>query len=229
MKAEKRKELHTNELADRMGRLVQTVKSGSKSTSILIGGLVLVALGTLAAWRYYANESYTTRSALWTRLESAGTGLPELDQLAKAQPETMPSRVARVQLARVRLQRGLQNLYAELDTERAVAVENVEKARALYEQLARECSDVPLLAQEALMGEAKGEEALAGVPKADNPQEGRGDLNRAMELYQKLAAAYPDSFQGQAAVRRAQELREKREPIQALYGELARQAVRRKS
>jgi hypothetical protein len=89
--------------------------------------------------------------------------------------------------------------------------------------------DAPLLAQEAMMGAAKAEETLIGVPKEDNPSEFRGTLERAIELYQKLAETYPDSFQGKAAAKRVKELQEKGPQIQAFYVELNKRLSRAKN
>jgi hypothetical protein len=121
-------------------------------------------------------------------------------------------------MARLMLKQGLDTLGS--DQRRAEAIDNIENAKTAYEEAIPQCSDAPLLAQEAMMGAAKAEESLMGIPKADSPGEMRGTLERALELYQKLADTYPDSFQGKAASQRAQELRDKGADIQKFYTEL---------
>src|SRR5262245_11523613 len=56
MKAQHRRELHTNLLADRMGRLVRNVQSAPKSTSIILWSFVVLAAGTFIIWEYAARS-----------------------------------------------------------------------------------------------------------------------------------------------------------------------------
>jgi tetratricopeptide (TPR) repeat protein len=156
------------------------------------------------------------------RWDAAGNDLERLEQIATEERGTVPARAARFQMARELLDKGLQNLYSERSDERATAVDQLERSRDLYEQLARESTDLPVLGQEAAMGAAKIEEALAGVPKADNADETRGTLDRALELYEKLAASNPKTFQTEAAAKRAEELKGKRSQIQQFYTELSK-------
>src|SRR5262249_30249263 len=115
------------------------------------------------------------------------------------------------------LQQGLRGLYS---SERAKAIESVEEARRIFQELAPACKGEPLLAQEALMGEAKAEEALVGVPREGAPGETRGDLERATHLYQELAQTYPDSFLGQRAAAHLKELEANTKQVATFYGEL---------
>jgi hypothetical protein len=230
MKAEHRKELQTNVLADRLGRMYETVKSGSSSNSGLIWAVIaVVAVGSVIAWKYYDSKTSKTRSALWTKLDGAvsNADIKDLDQIASDNRGTLPARVARFQVARLLLQQGMDNLGSE--SRRADALEKIEQARAAYLELIPLSSDAPVLAQEAMMGAAKAEETLMGVPKADNPSEYRGTLERAIELYQQLAKAYPESFQGKAAEKRVKELQEKGTQIQNFYIELNKQFNKPKS
>src|SRR5438270_731981 len=57
MKAAHRKVLETNALADRMGRLLDNVKSGPKSASVVAWIFVILALVLFAAWQYYSRVS----------------------------------------------------------------------------------------------------------------------------------------------------------------------------
>src|SRR5262249_5781223 len=99
MKAQHRRELHTNLLADRMGRLVRNVQSAPKSTSIILWSFVVLAAGTFIIWEYAARSSQGSRSALWARVDIAlhnpqeGTGqldnaAKQLDNVAKENPGT---------------------------------------------------------------------------------------------------------------------------------------------
>jgi hypothetical protein len=211
MKAAHRKELHTNALADRMGRLVESVKAGPKSTSTVVWIFVLVALGTFAVWRYYRSTNPEDESARWVNLRSAthdpGEMARDLQRIIEQSKGTMQARVARFQLARLFVREGQETLasdvpltaddlkalknsygdalnYDNLHTKRDQAIEMLRSARTTYEQLLREVKSLPLLYQEALMGSAKTEEALAGVTdESGTPQ---GNLDRAVELYRNV-------------------------------------------
>ena len=89
---------------------------------------------------------------------------------------------------------------------------------------------MPLLAQEAMMGAAKAEESLCGSIQADNPNEPRGTLERAQDLYQKLADAQPETFQTKAAREKVQELQDpaKRNKLQEFYVQLNKQVAKAK-
>ena len=69
MKAEHRRELQTNALADRMGRVVQRIKAPPDRRSLLwIIAAVAVVIGTLIVILYYNNKR-ATNSHLWTEVE----------------------------------------------------------------------------------------------------------------------------------------------------------------
>ncbi len=231
MKAEHRKELHTNLLADRMGRFLQGMKSGPKNKSLLIWVFALLAVGMFVIWQYVASATLTQRSSLWVQLDSALYDPPEImletmESLAKEHQGTLPARVARFQRARLLLQEGLETFASE---KRAQAITKIQEAHKLYGQLARECTAAPLLDQEAMMGMAKAEEALIGLnkPSADTTAEEASTytLDQARARYQQLAAKYPESYLGKAAAERAKDLEDNREAVLALYKELNDQVL----
>jgi hypothetical protein len=230
MKAQHRRELHTNLLADRMGRLVRNVQSAPKSTSIILWSFVVLAAGTFIIWEYAARSSQGSRSALWARVDIAlhnpqeGTGqldnaAKQLDNVAKENPGTIPGRAARFEIARLQFERS-QTYLTSSDMRRTDAAANLKHAQALYQQLAKECADAPLLAQEAMMGVAKAEEALVSVSNAEKPDEKLGDLDRALEYYQALASKYPESILGQQAKAHIKELEDNRSKVESFYVEL---------
>lgn len=197
MKAEHRKELETNALADWMGRVIGTLRSGSKNTYLVTGLVVLIAAALIGGW-YLIRTSRTTTSALWLKLDSVSTPA-ELDQLAKDNRGTMVARAARFEEARALLAQGIQNLGAQ--TQHESALDNLERGRNLYEEMIPQSKDMPAWQREAMMGVATAEESLVGSVK-------NGSLDKAAEYYQRLADAFPDTFQGEAAKKRAEELRD---------------------
>jgi hypothetical protein len=227
MKAEHRKELQTNVLADHLGRMMTSLKSGSRSTALIfwISAAVLIALVVVIV--VMKNRSERSRSALWTQLDVAtSTGnLSDLEQVAEKNPGTVQARTAQFQRARLLLEQGLNLLGSE--QRREEAIKNIDEARSLYASLVDQCRDAPLLQQEALMGQAKAEESLIGIPGEDSSPSG-GTVERALELYQQLARDYPGSFQGKAAARRAEELSKNGEAIRRFYTELNQRYVKAK-
>jgi tetratricopeptide (TPR) repeat protein len=177
MKAEHRKELQTNVLADRLGKAIQGIKEGpSRGTMLLVGGAALVGLLAFIWW-YFWSTSQAADSARWAQWDGLLTP-PALESFAqnKEIQGTAQGRVARFQLARLNLQTGLR----ELGSARAAALENLRKAAQRYEELANETSDSPLLLQEALLGAGKANESL-------------GNVDKAKAFYQKLANDHPNS------------------------------------
>jgi outer membrane protein assembly factor BamD (BamD/ComL family) len=57
-----------------------------------------------------------------------------------------------------------------------------------------------------LIGAAKAEEALVGIPQGDNPAEGEGSLAKALSYYEELVKNYPKSFLAKTAQERIDNL-----------------------
>jgi len=182
MKAEHRKELQTNVLADNVGRLLQNIKSGSNTSLIVFAGVALVIVGLIVTWRVVATTSANERSALWVRLDEA-TNAEELQKLAQDKPGSIPGRIARFEQARILLRQGEQQL---LSPDRSKALKDIQEAQGLYDKLAQESGDTPVLHQEALLGAARAREC-------------QGDLAGARRYYDNLAQLYPNSTLGKKA------------------------------
>jgi hypothetical protein len=238
MKAEHRHQLHTNALADRVGRLFQGMRSAPKSTSTLIWVFVFLVLATFAVWQYTAGATMRDRSDLWTKVDDAthspAASAGELQAIAKNNPGTIAARTAQFELARWKLQQGLQSVAGD-DRNRALPL--LKDARQLYNAVMPDCFDVPLLAQEAMMGRAIAEESLAGIPdqadgadtpgaeKPDQTREYVGNLQRASEYYRELGKKYPDSILGRRADQRVKDLEAAGSPIDQFYAEVSKRAA----
>jgi hypothetical protein len=218
MKAQQRHQLHTNLLADRLGRLLKDMKSTQRTTSNLVWFLVLVALASFVAWQYGAHASQTQTSALWTDVDEAThdplQGPRELANIGDSYPGSFAGRTARFQLARLDLQESEQ-AFSRLN--RSEALKRVKLARDEYEKLQDQCADSPLLAQEAMMGVAKADEWLIGV---GNPEAPEKDLEVAVASYEKLANRFPDSVLGREARDRARTLKDHSADVVKLYRQL---------
>ncbi len=227
MKAEHRKELQTNALADGVGRFIQNVKAGPSRSGLVV--VVLIALLVLAVfgWRHFAAVRRERVSDLWRQVDevdrqlaaaedmpSLETALKEIDQTAGGHQDTWAGRTLRFQKARTLLRLGLERLYAERD--RPKALEQVKEAADLYEQLAERSADVPALHQEALMMIAKARESL-------------GDVEAALSKYRELAGRYPNSAQGKEAAQRVKflDVADNRERADKFYDEMRKLADNR--
>jgi len=199
MKAEHRKELQTNLLADRLGKMLQGLKAGPKTTSIAIWVVVLVVAALVITWILVSKASKESRSALWVKLDSANT-LDDLKKIADDNSGTVPSVIARFERARYLLQSGQKKLYGDRDT----ALKELKQAQDLYDKLADEGKDYPALVQEALLGSATAREA-------------QGDLAGAQPYYDKLVKSFGNTFLGKKAADEKEQEKER----QKFYNELA--------
>ena len=150
MKAEHRRELNTNALADRMGRLVQGMKQPTEAGSLVLWVIGVVALLSIGGWYVFSGPA--SWSGYWIRFEEAPNS-QQLSEIASESQGTMPARAARFQKARVELREGLRSICSA--DQRPKAIEDVEQARQGFVELAAECKDSPLLQQEALFGAAR--------------------------------------------------------------------------
>jgi hypothetical protein len=190
MKAEHRKELHTNLLADRMNRFVQGMKTGQQTNTAALWVLGILLVGVIVGW-FWARSSDAGTTRLWMQLDRDmhGNGLdalPKLERMAHDHSGTVPGRMARFQQARILLdQDGLPQLSS---AGRPLAITHVQEARDLYKELAEQCRDSDVLREEALLGTARAEEALIGIrPDKDSTQD-LGDLRTALKYYHQYLA-----------------------------------------
>ncbi len=224
MKAEHRKELHTNLLADRLTKLAKNLKQGPSSSSVAIWvGVGLIVL-TFIVWRIYSRSATESREKLWgdmgAALQDDAALQGKLSELAKDNPRTIPGRVARLQLARRNLQDGVRQLPVEPFRKEAVA--KLTAARDEFAKLASETAGDPLLGAEALMGQARAEETLAAVPDPDDASKPLGDLEKAQKAYDQVVAKYRDSAEAAEAKERLKiyESKEHRRGLEQFYARL---------
>jgi hypothetical protein len=156
MKAEHRKELETNILADRMGRVLR----GSHETQMQtvwywVIGIVVVFIVFFLGYRWYVTRQESAAEA-WVALESGDE--QGLDVLARKYASQNVGKAARMQLAFERLwARGIRQLGANT----VEAKNNISIAREDYEKLAVDCKSDPVFLGEALYGLAVVEETEA--------------------------------------------------------------------
>jgi hypothetical protein len=230
MKAEHRKELQTNLLADSMGKLVQKVKSPASTRSVVLWVIAALVVAVVGVWLYSVNHATDSSGNLWVKIDGEmytnGDRIDEsrqadvvkdFQEIAKEQKHGMAGRVARFQEARFLLPIGLKNLASPMRDE---AASNIKRARELYEGLAKECTDTPVLQQEAYLGAARAEEALTGTPEKDGADKKLGSAEKALTYYKKARDVKPDSYFGKEAAKHVAELEKNSEKVVAFYTEL---------
>jgi hypothetical protein len=194
MKAEERKHLTTNSLAESLGHLIEKAKQGPSRRTLIIGGVIALAVILFFTWRYFsrsAEENSSARTVGTLTLMDPDQLQPTLNKLTedKAQPRegenpqdfltaarfeafikdkanegTSQARLMRFQLARKRLEWGTRDLGAPRS--RDVARDNLTRSAEEYEKLVTEASDSPHLVQEALLNAGKARESLGEYDRA---------------------------------------------------------------
>lgn len=210
MKAEHRKELQTNVLADRMGRLVQRMKDRPKRRTTLYVILVLaVLIGVFIFYRMHQG-TVRERSERWVMLEDGF--VQYIEALRKQDPDTNPGKAARFQYAWLATwDLGLKLLGIDA----AFALSNIEKAEVMYQKLAEECADDPVWEPEALYSLA-----IIQETKAVRARERSQHLDNALKRYQELAKKHKNSAHGKDAAKRAEILEKNRPEIVSFYRDL---------
>jgi hypothetical protein len=193
MKAEHRKELHTNLLADSLGRFIQGIKSRPSPTAITIGALLGLAILVGGGWWLYDRYAGEKRSNEWVEIDAADS-VDSLQHIVDEHKGGMPNRIARFDIARAKLRHGLEN-YCD-PGERDAALADLASAADDYATLAEESKDTPILVQEALLGIGTAKEAL-------------NDLEGARSVYQQLVERYKDSVNGKSAAERLKTMDDK--------------------
>jgi hypothetical protein len=236
MKAEHRKELQTNALADRIGRFFKNVKSGAQSSSAMVWVIaVLTVVLVVGAWLIFRKNARENRSEMWVTVDEAVSREPQalprvfhtpskddpvqqsidtLNDIIDKHPNTKAALMARFKLAQLYLRTlGLDKVATDPD----IAMENLDKARIEFKKLEDEAQNDPYWKPQALLGIAQVMETMA-LKNAAN-------LRKAQDLYKELADDYPDSAAGKEAAERVKLFKNqtRREEIEDFYGDLRKQ------
>jgi predicted negative regulator of RcsB-dependent stress response len=206
MKAEHRKELQTNTLSATLASWLESLRAGPTTGSVIFWAFILLAIGCIVGWRYYSASALEARSALWTKVENA-TSPKELLEIAEANPGTPAARAARFESARLQLRQGLEKILSNLEIEREEAWKDVKAAEEEYGRLAAELTEHPVLVQEALFGLAKA-------------REGQGNIDGALEAYEKLTKKYGETPLGKIAAEQMDKLKANSDQAKEFYAKL---------
>jgi len=188
------KETEQNALATSLTGAWSNFKQG-KLISYKLMALLLILVVGLGLWAYISSERRKTTSKQWFEFLEASS-LEKLGELEKKYPKSNVGHVSEIVIARSLLgQEGIDQLNANTAEKRQKAIENVETARKEFERLLPLFEKDPVFKAECLMGLAKSEAALVGIPvKPDNLTEYRGKVSKVVEYLDRLSeAAAPDT------------------------------------
>jgi hypothetical protein len=210
MKAEHRKELQTNILADRMGRMVQGLKERPKKRIFLYVVLGIVVVVGLLIFSRIRATSALDESDRWSWLEDSFQ--PEMDKLRKDYPETNAGKAARFQYAWLALWDVGEKI---LGGEPVEGLGNLDVAESLYLKLRKDCEGDPIWEPEALYGLAVIEETRA-IRLKDRDKH----LADALKMYKNIGDKHKSSARGKLAAQRAEALEKHGQEIHNFYDEL---------
>jgi predicted negative regulator of RcsB-dependent stress response len=200
MKSEERHRLQQNQLADWIGKTITSIKPYQNSILIVV---LLVVVG-MAAYTVWSRVSATENTQAWDELNAAmeSGNIAKLAKVREDRPNTHVAHVAAVVEADYSLAEGCNSLFVS----KAVANQKLAKAVELYRTVLDQSRNSSLL-QRATFGLARAREA-------------KGELERAMELYQEVSTKWPDGAFAVAAARRLDDL--KRPATKRLYDRFAK-------
>jgi hypothetical protein len=211
MKAEQRKVLETNTLADKVGQAMQRVKGSSRRSAViyfLVGVALLVALYFGYRWYVLSKEEISLQ---WLKLDDASAD--HLGQLQKL--ETPAGRAARFQIAWI--------FYWEegvrmIGINPPGAMKAIGQAGNLYKDLAKECADADdkIFEPQALLGVAVVEETRA--------VQDLSFLGKAKDSYKAVVEKYPESAEGKFSQKRLEQMNDKTKlkEMELVYEDLQR-------
>ena len=209
MKAEHRKELETNALADRMGHALQNLRKKPDRRGLLYGiaaGAVLVM--AFLTYRYYQTQKVDT-SERWVQLEDGAQRY--IKNLIGTASDTNAGKAARLQAAWIRTwEDGLKML----GQNPAGALLFLDQMADTYRKIQPDVEGDPVFEPEVLY-------ALAVIEET-NAVRNRKYLDSAQKQYEKLAETHKDSAHGKLAADRAEALKDtkKRAEIAQVYQDL---------
>ncbi len=209
MKAEQRKELETNALADRMGHVMTRMKTQPRRAALYWGvGIAVLFIVLFALFRWY-DLNRKENSQYWEFLESGAR--PKIDALIKEAPLTTPGKAARFQQAWLFYwEAGVKRL----GIEREKALDALDFSAKLYRELAKDCEADPLWESEAMY-------ALAVIEETHAVQEIEA-LDKAKVKYEAVFAKHKESARGKLAEQWLKDYEEpaKRRELEAFYRQM---------
>ncbi len=179
MKAEHRKELQTNSLADMLGRTVRNVRGGAGFSWFKLGIVAVVALG-IFFWYVRSKNIARQEAEAWAQVDYNDD--PALMQLLQASGNTKQGHAAHAMLVFTKVWETVHSLGSEKSRFQDTR-EILEAMKSHLNSLAEECKEDSVMAAECKYHFAVCTEALAGLAdKSDDKT-----LSEAKLLFKDLA------------------------------------------
>ena len=159
------------------------------ATKIVMGICVILVVAAGCLW--WSRQSSAKATAAWTLLEQASS-VEQYAHIADTHKGTIAGRWAKLREAESYQQAGMSRLF----TDREFALGELKKASERYSQVADEKGAEPAILERALWG-------LAVTTEATNS----GDTGKAIDAYQRLLDALPETFYKQVAEQRIASLK----------------------
>ncbi|MCI0704937.1 MAG: hypothetical protein L0241_28080 [Planctomycetia bacterium] len=168
--------------------------------------LILVVITAIAVTVWIMHEGSDADSARWTDWDGL-TSIESLEKFIEENPDSRQARVSKVEVARLRLSEGIEQIRSGDPNRKKAAVDNLEKAREAFISLAEVFKEDKSFYPQCLYGSYKAEAALVGVPKEGQLDQYRGNPDKVIEWAEKLAEAAPDTDWAKDAKKLADVLR----------------------
>ncbi len=188
------KELEQNALASKLSSAWTDFKQG-RLISYKMMALLLLLVAGIGLWWYISSEKRKAASQQWMELDEANS-IQKLEEISKTAGAAPVGRLADLLVARSLLgPQGIDQLNATNPEVRTKAIENVKKAREMFGTLREQFKNDPVFYAESLLGLAKAEAALVGIPvKPDDLTKYEGEIPKLIEYLNQLSeAAAPDT------------------------------------
>lgn len=192
MKAERRHELQTNDLAGWLSQVIKDVQPYSTQIMVGIGVLALLIVGVL----YLSNRSQGHSATAWddyyvaSSIEEPEQRIAELRRVADQNPDSIAGVWALQTAADTRLLRGANLSYKD----REKGEEELLKAKEMFQEVLKKATSFPasegdMLRRGAMFGLAQTYESLA-------------EPDKAIEQYEEISQTWPESAMGKTAAKR---------------------------
>lgn len=215
MKAEHRKELETNALADRMGRVVERIKHKPSGRGYLWLVLAAFVLAALFVFNLVRSTRQQEAALAWAAFEDADQKqLLRFSNIGK-DPSDAPENVTKASRFQVAWHLVWEAGVKKLGADWRGSLLNLRHAEAIYSKLVSECEDDPVGLPEALYG-------LAIITETRAIQD-RAKLKDAQQQFETLAKDHPKSAYGQLAEKRAAYIRDNFVNLELFYQNLQQQ------
>lgn len=177
MKAEHRKELLTNTLADQMGKFIKGTSSMSGTVWVLLGLIVVVGV----AYWWWTGLAANRIASAWIDYSDGRQSADRLEEVINQWKGTAAERAAKLTRADHLYEKGYEALFTAKGPQGALP--HFQAAAQIYEQLSQDPGNSREVAVRALVGAAKAHESLASLGQKES-------LDKAKSLYQQLLKQY---------------------------------------